>query len=121
MKMNKTTRRKRNIVPIRIIKHFKTAATQKRGLMFRKTALGKNCGAWFPIHAGGVWMKNTRIPLDAIVIDKNNRALETIQNMTPMSQKVHYITSKKSAGLIETDAGFVDENDIRKGTKLIMN
>ncbi len=66
-------------------------------------------------------MKNTRIPLDAIIIDKNNRVLETIKNMSPMSQKVHYLKSKKSAGLIETDAGFVDENDIRKGTKLIMN
>jgi len=70
----------------------------------------------------GVWMKNTYIPLDAIVVDKQHRVLETVQTLTPFSEKVHRFRSNlnKRAGFIEVDAGFVADNHIRKGTQIVM-
>jgi uncharacterized membrane protein (UPF0127 family) len=68
----------------------------------------------------GVWMKNTYIPLDAIVVDKQHRVLETVQNMTPLSEKVHRFQNNPSDidGFVEVDSGFVNNNNIRKGTKI---
>jgi len=120
------TRRVRNreTVKIRITKRFKTRHATKRGLMFKKTPLGEGCGAWFKSRRRrpmtGVWMKNTYIPLDAIVVDKQHRVLETVQNMTPLSEKVHRFRSKKNEGFIEVDTGFVARNNVHKGTKIVM-
>jgi uncharacterized membrane protein (UPF0127 family) len=92
--------------------------------MFKKTPLGEGCGAWFQSRRRrpmtGVWMKNTYIPLDAIVVDKQYRVLETVQNMRPFSKKVHRFRSKNNAGFIEVDAGFVAGNNVHKGTKIVM-
>ena len=122
------TRRVRNreIVHVRITKRFKTRHATTRGLMFKKTPLGEGCGAWFQSRRHrpmtGVWMKNTYIPLDAIVVDKQHRVLETVQNMTPLSEKVHQFRSNLNnrEGFIEVDAGFVDNHNIHEGTKIVL-
>jgi uncharacterized membrane protein (UPF0127 family) len=116
--------RNRENVHVRITKLFKTRHSTKRGLMFKKTPLGVGCGAWFQSRRRrpmtGVWMKNTYIPLDAIVVDKQHRVLETVQNMTPLSEKVHRFQNNPSDidGFVEVDSGFVNNNNIRKGTKI---
>lgn len=107
-------------VEIHIVKRFKTDYTKKKGLMFKKKVLGDSCGALFPSDAHGVWMKNTYIPLDAIVFDNQHKVLETVQNMTPLSEKVHRFRSKNNAGFIEVDAGFVKRHRIHKGTQIRM-
>ena len=102
-----------------VVKYFKTYASQERGLMFRKTILGENCGALFsggPFT--GVWMKNTYIPLEAIVIDSNNVVVETVSNMTPLSESVHFFRSTQVHKFIEVDKGFIEKNKIRRGMKL---
>ena len=106
-------------VGVVIVKYFKTYASQERGLMFRKTILGENCGALFsggPFT--GVWMKNTYIPLEAIVIDSNNVVVETVSNMTPLSESVHFFNSNPVHRFIEVDKGFIEKNKIRRGMKL---
>jgi uncharacterized membrane protein (UPF0127 family) len=106
-------------VGVVIVKYFKTYASQERGLMFRKTILGENCGALFsggPFT--GVWMKNTYIPLEAIVIDSNNVVVETVSNMTPLSESVHFFRSTPVHRFIEVDKGFIEKNKIRRGMKL---
>lgn len=119
--MNKTARkplltRSNSIV---VVKYFNTRNSGERGLMFRKTKLGERCGALFsggPFK--GVWMKNTYIPLDVIVIDSNNVVVETVTNMKPLSNRVHFFNSKSVSKFIEVDHGFVEKNKIRKGQKL---
>ncbi len=107
------------VVGVVIVKYFKTYASQERGLMFRKNILGENCGALFsggPFT--GVWMKNTYIPLEAIVIDVNNVVVETVSNMTPLSESVHFFNSNPVHRFIEVDKGFIEKNKIRRGMKL---
>ena len=125
--INATRRRGRHAhshARIRIMKRFKTPATRKLGLMFKKTPLDKDAGALFLYPPAEkkrpteVWMKNTYIPLDAIVFDKQRRVLQTVKNMKPLSERSHKFRSKKAAGFIETNAGFIDKNKIRVGTKL---
>ncbi len=119
--MNKTARkqlltRSNSIV---VVKYFNTRNSGERGLMFRKTKLGERCGALFsggPFK--GVWMKNTYIPLDVIVIDSNNVVVETVTNMKPLSNRVHFFNSKSVSKFIEVDHGFVEKNKIRKGQML---
>ena len=124
MKTRRVRNRENVHVRVRITKRFKTIHATKRGLMFKKTPLGEGCGAWFQSRRRrpmtGVWMKNTYIPLDAIVVDKQYRVLETVQNMRPFSKKVHQFRSKNNAGFIEVDAGFVAGNNVHKGTKIVM-
>ena len=119
--MNKTARKplltRSNIIVV--VKYFNTRNSGERGLMFRKTKLGERCGALFsggPFK--GVWMKNTYIPLDVIVIDSNNVVVETVTNMKPLSKRVHFFNSKSVSKFIEVDHGFVEKNKIRKGQKL---
>jgi uncharacterized membrane protein (UPF0127 family) len=122
--MNNATRRRGRHARIRIVARFNTSTTRKKGLMFKKTPLDKDAGALFMYPPAekkrptGVWMKNTYMPLDAIVVDKQRRVLQTVKNMKPLSERSHSFRSKKAAGFIETNAGFVDKNKIRVGTKL---
>jgi uncharacterized protein len=122
--MNNATRRRGRHARIRIVKQFKTPATRKTGLMFKRTPLDGDSGALFVYPSAekkrptSVWMKNTYIPLDAIVVDKQLRVLQTVKNMKPLSERSHSFRSKKAAGFIETNAGFVEKNKIRVGTKL---
>ena len=114
-------RTRRAVVRLRVVKRFKTPATVKRGLMFKKTPLDDDSGALFVYTSArptSVWMKNTYIPLDAIVIDNQKKVVQTIKNMKPLSERSHKFRSKKSAGFIETNAGFVNKNKIRVGTQL---
>jgi uncharacterized membrane protein (UPF0127 family) len=117
-------RRRHERIGIRIVKRFNTVETRKKGLMFIKTPLDKDAGALFMYppdekkRPSRVWMKNTYIPLDAIVIDKKRRVLQTVKNMKPLSEHSHTFRSKKAAGFIETNAGFVNKHKIRIGTKL---
>ena len=118
----KPRRTRRRVVRVRVVKHFKTRSTLKKGLMFKTTPLGKDSGALFSYpdnkRPTSVWMKNTYIPLDAVVIDKRKRVVQTIKNMKPLSERAHNFHSKKTAGFIETNAGFIKKNKIRVGTKL---
>ena len=115
-------RTRRAVVRLRVVKHFKTGSARKQGLMFKKTPLDSGSGALFSYpdnkRPTSVWMKNTYIPLDSIVIDKRKRVVQTIKNMKPLSERSHKFRSKKLAGFIETNAGFVDKNNIQVGTKL---
>jgi uncharacterized membrane protein (UPF0127 family) len=92
--------------------------------MFKKNPLDSGSGALFSypsadnVRPTSVWMKNTYIPLDAIAIDKRKKVVQTIKNMKPLSERSHKFRSKKMAGFIETNAGFVHKNKIRVGTQL---
>ena len=126
MPTTRKPRLRRHTTRIRIVHQFKTPEEIRTGLMFKKTPLDSDSGALFlypsetaeNLRPKSVWMKNTYIPLDAIVIDKRKKVVQTIKNMKPLSERSHKFRSKNAAGFIETNAGFVRKNKIQVGTKL---
>jgi len=66
-----------------------TVAKREKGLMYRKS-LKDNEGMLFLFNDPErlcFWMKNTFIPLDIILLDKQGVIVEILENMQPHSQK----------------------------------
>lgn len=118
----------------------KTVYQKTKGLMFRKE-LEKNTGMLFIFdnearHA--FWMANTYIPLDIIWISKDkkivhinentppcdssnsdNIAIKTIQNMK--NSCTLYTPKEKALYVLEVNAGWLKENNIKLGDKITFN
>ena len=61
-----------------------------------------------------MWMKDTKIPLDIIFINKNGEVTQIVTNTTPYSEKIIYSNQKVIAAL-EINAGRAKELQIEKG------
>ena len=88
-----------------------TIPQKTKGLMDR-TSLCPNCGMIFTSNfemPQAFWMKNTKIPLDIIFLDKNgtviNIEVATPQPDTPDSQLKLYRSLKPAQFVIELNAG----------------
>lgn len=64
------------------------------------------------------WMKNTKIPLDILFIDKNMNII-SIQTMKPYDL-TPVSSISKAMYAIEVNAGYVKENNIKNGDKVII-
>lgn len=75
---------------INVFKVAKTWDERKKGLMFRKKKLPDNsCMLFLYKNPQNVsfWMKNTFIPLDIILLDKNKKVVHLCNNMIPFDEK----------------------------------
>jgi len=113
----KTRKRKSMKIKHKVIgKVAKTYEEIKKGLMFRKEKLGKNEGLLFDTGINKIqsfWMKNTFIPLDVLFLNSNFRVIGFVENTTPHSLDPVTI-NKKSCFVLEVNAGFVKENNVKK-------
>jgi uncharacterized membrane protein (UPF0127 family) len=96
-------------------------AKQEYGLMNR-TSLPADAGMLFvfqpPANAKqiGFWMKDTLIPLSIAFVDPN-LAIESIQDMQPQSEQVHYAPADYGWA-IEANAGFFANHGVGLGDKI---
>lgn len=97
---------------------------RKNGLMNR-TELGKNEGMLFVFSQEDertFWMKNTLIPLDIIYLD-SERTVVDIDTAYPElntseDNLARYPSDRPAKYVVEVNAGFAENNSIRKGSKV---
>jgi uncharacterized protein len=103
--------------------HFESEQEKKKGLMFVKNPLG-NKGALFiyPLPQQiCIWMKNTFIPLDGIILDKDYKIIEFIPNLKPKDLQNKCSNNTNGSYFIEVDAGFIKKNKLNIGDTIICN
>ncbi|MDQ3848962.1 MAG: DUF192 domain-containing protein [Thermoproteota archaeon] len=97
----------------------------ERGLMFRQQ-LPLNAGMLFAFNSEEpqtFWMKNTLIPLDMIFIDSNSTIVDIFENFPPCEQEQcpTYTSEQSAQYVLEVNAGFVNEKDVRIGDRLAIS
>lgn len=92
-----------------------------RGLMYRKNPLAKDNGMLFVMGKGihSFWMKNTYIPLDMIFLDDKYNVVGYIKNRKPLDM-IPMNIGKESYYVLEMNGGWVDRNDIKIGTNILV-
>lgn len=99
-----------------------TEGARARGLMFRNE-LADGHGMLFVYPADkvlGVWMKNTRIPLDILFISAPGRIVSMLQNVQPCVTPACgvYNSVFKARYMLEVNAGTIDRLGIAVGDKV---
>ena len=103
--------------------YFRTQQEKKNGLMYIKEPLGHK-GALFIYSSPQqvcVWMKNTFIPLDAIVLNNKFEIIEFIPNLKPHDLKTRCSIVDNASYFIEVDIGFISKNKLNIGDRIICN
>ena len=98
------------------LEHARTPESIRRGLMFRDRLAGDR-GMLFSFPESGdhsFWMKDTRVALDMVFLDADRRVVGTVENARPFSRSSRKVGTP-SCYVLETNAGFVATNGIRKG------
>lgn len=96
-----------------------------KGLMFRK-GLPKNSGMLFNFDdesKPGFWMFGMRFPIDIIYLDMDMKIVDIKHNVRPMgisprSWRIYY-PEKTVRYVLETCAGFAENNEIKNGDTLV--
>ncbi len=95
-----------------------TDKERETGLMFR-SHLKAQTGMLFDFGSEqarrGMWMKNTRVPLDILFIDNRGVVVEIFENATPLSEEPMFSTYAVSA-VLEIPGGTVKKFRIIPGT-----
>ncbi|MEI6767214.1 MAG: DUF192 domain-containing protein [Bacteroidota bacterium] len=90
---------------------------REQGLMYRHT-MPDSCGMLFLFDVAepqSFWMKNTILPLDIIYVGEDYKIVTIAKNAVPYSEEA--IPSVKPAKfVVEVNAGFTDEYNIKEGT-----
>ncbi len=92
---------------------------QRTGLMFLESLPKKQAMLFLfeESHIINMWMKNTKIPLDMLFIDKNNIIVDIVENTSPYSLEI--ISAKKSANkVLEINAGLSESLKIKVGYQI---
>lgn len=109
-----------NIINVEIAK---TNAELKKGLSGRKS-LNKNSGMLFVFEKADIhpfWMKNTLIPLDILFIE-NNIIVDITTLNPPVDNNIPEYSPKNPANyVLEVNAGFAEENNIKIGNEVKIN
>ena len=103
--------------------YFRTEKQKKDGLMHIKKPLG-NKGALFIYSSPQqicVWMKNTFIPLDAIILDDEFKIIEFLPNLKPEDLTTKCSKTQNGSYFIEVDAGFINDKNLNVGDTLVCN
>lgn len=102
-----------------LVKVVKKKSDQEKGLMWVKN-LPKNYGMLFEFENEEIiymWMKNTKIPLDMIFIDKANKIIKISHNTKADSLEI--ISSKKPAlKVLEINGGLAKKLEITIGDRI---
>ena len=96
---------------------------RSKGLMYRRKKLNNNEGMLFEYkrpHFISMWMKNTYIPLDLLLLNDDYTVIDIKHNMKPKSLKSHK-SKRKCKYAIEVNGGFSKENNIKVGTRVVPN
>lgn len=91
----------------------------RQGLMFRST-MADTSGMLFIFKREKMqsfWMKNTKIPLDIIFINRD-KEIVTIQKDNPTDSEESIPSSAPAKYVVEVNAGFCDQYNIEKGDKI---
>ena len=84
MNMEKTQIKRNNKTILKGVEVAKNPLDLTKGLMFREKTDGMLLV--FPTEGKhGIWMLFMKIPLDLVFIDKNNKIVDIIKNVQPMS------------------------------------
>jgi uncharacterized membrane protein (UPF0127 family) len=89
------------------------------GLMYRKS-MGMKQGMLFIFPEESIqsfWMRNTEISLDMIFVNKGRKIVTIHKNTTRLSDQT-YKSTKPAEYVIEVDAGFCDNFNIKVGDKI---
>ena len=103
--------------------YFRTEKQKKDGLMHVKKPLG-NKGALFKYSSPQqicVWMKNTFIPLDAIILDDEFKIIEFLPNLKPEDLTTKCSKNTNGYYFIEVDSGFIKKNKLKIGDTITCN
>ena len=63
----------------------------------------------------GIWMKDMQFPIDIFWLDSNFTILTVVRDAWPDSYPKVFFPTKKSSYVLETNSGFVDENNLHVG------
>jgi len=89
---------------------------KSQGLSHR-SSLCQNCGMIFVFDQQDYypfWMKDTKIPLDMIWLDQNNKIV-TITTASPQDGQKTFINDKPAKYVIELNAGITQRLDLKIG------
>jgi uncharacterized membrane protein (UPF0127 family) len=96
-----------------------TDAERRRGLM-RQRSLGYDQGMLFifeTVDEGGMWMRNTPLPLDIIFVAPDSKVINIARRTTPLSEEeIMPAAPRKYA--VEVRAGFADRFGLTDSTRI---
>lgn len=95
--------------------------TRAQGLMFR-SSLGQNTGMLFIFESEdkhAFWMKNMKLPLDIIWINKDNAIVDIKENVPPCGEYCETLIPAQDARyVLEVSSGFTEEHSIEIGDRV---
>lgn len=100
----------------------RTPKERGQGLSGREN-LARNEGMLFAFKSEGtygIWMKDTLIPLDIFWLDAQGAVIHLEKNVVPETYPNVFYSSIPARYVLETNAGFADENSIVVGTRLFL-
>jgi hypothetical protein len=89
------------------------------GLMFRQR-MGKDTCMLFIFQREarqGIWMRNMRFPIDILWLDSSKKVVDFVEAAMPASRRI-YAPEKDAKYVLETNAGFIRRNRIKKGVAI---
>jgi len=96
-----------------------TDAERKRGLM-RQRSLGYDRGMLFifdSVDRGGMWMRNTPLPLDIVFVAPDSQVINIARRTTPFSEEsIEPVAPRKF--VVEVRAGFADRFNLTDSTRI---
>ncbi len=84
----------------------------------RQRSLGYDRGMLFifdEIDEGGMWMKNTPLPLDVVFVAPDSQVINIARRTTPFSEETIEPAAPKKY-VVEVRAGFADRFNLSDGT-----
>lgn len=96
-----------------------TDAERQRGLM-RRRSMGYDRGMLFifdEVDDGGMWMRNTPLPLDIVFVAPDSQVINIARRTTPFSEETIEPDAPKKF-VVEVRAGFADRFDLTDSTRV---
>lgn len=96
-----------------------TDAERQRGLM-RQRSLGYDRGMFFifdSVDKGGMWMKNTPLPLDIIFVSPDSQIINIVRRTTPFSEETIEPKAPRKY-VVEVRAGFADRYGVTDSARV---
>ena len=69
----------------------------------------------------GMWMKGMRFPIDILWFNSDHRLVSVAKNVDPDSYPEVYWPDEPAQYVLEVSAGFVTQNNIASGDRIIMS
>lgn len=94
-------------------------AERKRGLM-RQQSLGYDKGMLFvfdTVDKGGMWMRNTPLPLDIVFVAPDSQVINIARSTTPFSETTIEPEAPRKY-VVEVRAGFADQFGLSDSTRI---